>query len=108
MELLTTSEEDWKTWMHGQVLVGSCPRCEGAVELHPPQFEEEDTCVNCGWRRAEIPPDVQRTVQEHQGEDHLPGEIYRHRDIGKGKSLPLSGAAKKRREKAKRAAMEEG
>jgi hypothetical protein len=58
------------------------------VEYAPPALDSA-TCVNCGWRRPEIPPDVQALVADHLGKSYLEGR-YRHHRIGTGKP-PLSG-----------------
>ena len=52
-------------------------------------------CINCGWRRPDIPDDVQREVVAHRGDAYLEGR-YIHERIGTGKP-PLSGWDRKKR-----------
>ena len=66
---------------------------------YPTPAVERALCVNCGWRRSEVPPDVQSQVEAHVGEA-LMEERYVHDRIGTGKP-PLSGweRTKRRRER---------
>lgn len=67
----------------------ACPRCQGAVVEYRPPAIDTAMCVNCGWRRAEIPTDVEELVAEHVGKPYLE-DRYTHHRIGTGKP-PLSG-----------------
>ena len=78
-----------------------CPRCKGAVLEFPATDNEGAMCVNCGWRRRSIPPDIQEYVDEHLGKPYL-RERYERAKIGTGKP-PLSGWERlKRRRTQKR------
>ena len=77
----------------------SCPRCKGAVMEHGQTAPESAVCINCGWRRAEIPEDVIAQVEAHLGQPYME-DRYAHSRIGTGKP-PLSGweRVKRRRER---------
>jgi hypothetical protein len=64
--------------------------------------DEDALCVNCGWRRPNIPPDVQAYVDEHLGKDQL-RERYERTSIGTGKP-PLSGWQRLKRQRHTRTA----
>ena len=82
----------------------ACPKCKGAVLEYDAPNLESPLCLNCGWRRAEIPPDVQAQVEAHLGKADLE-ERYAHSRIGTGKP-PLSGWQRiKRRKERERAAL---
>ena len=66
-----------------------CPRCKGAVLEFPASHDEGAMCVNCGWRRHSIPPEVQEYVDEHLGKPYL-RQRYQRARIATGKP-PLSG-----------------
>ena len=66
-----------------------CPRCSGAVVDDPIAADDDALCVNCGWRRADIPLHIQTEVAAHLGKPYM-GDRYTHHRIGKGKP-PLSG-----------------
>ena len=67
----------------------SCPRCKGAVLEYVAPEIDSPSCVNCGWRATDIPPDVQEQVEAHLGKPYSE-ERYIHSNIGTGKA-PLSG-----------------
>jgi Zn ribbon nucleic-acid-binding protein len=67
----------------------SCPRCKGAVLEYLPPEAESALCINCGWRRREIPLAVQVQVKAHLGQPRL-DEGHAQSRIGTGKS-PLNG-----------------
>ena len=56
---------------------------------HRASVEDGAVCINCGWRRQEIPADVLEQVQAHLGEPFLDSRHPQKR-IGTGKP-PLSG-----------------
>ena len=60
-------------------------------------------CVNCGWRKADVPPEIQTQVEAHLGTPYME-ERYTHSRIGTGKP-PLNGweRVKRRREREKAA-----
>ena len=66
-----------------------CPRCNGAVLEHSPVDMDGAMCINCGWRRSDILPDIQAQVEAHLGKPYLEPR-YAHSRIGTGKP-PLSG-----------------
>ena len=66
----------------------SCPRCNGAVLEYVAPEIDSPSCVNCGWRATDIPPDVQEQVEAHLGKPYSE-ERYIHSNIGTGKA-PLS------------------
>ena len=69
---------------------------------HGPSIEDGAVCINCGWRKQEIPADVLEQVQAHLGEPYMDGRRPQQR-IGTGKP-PLSGwdRVKLRRERVRR------
>ncbi len=77
---------------------GDCPRCGGAVIDEAPPMEDSPLCITCGWRRPDVPVDIQAEVTAHLGKKFVENR-YTHRQIGKGKA-PLSGweRTKRRRE----------
>ena len=66
-----------------------CPRCDGAVVEYSRPDIDNAMCVNCGWRRQDIPPDVQEAVEAYLGKAYLE-DRGSHSRIGTGKP-PLSG-----------------
>ena len=64
-----------------------CPRCNGAVLEYPAPAVESAYCVNCGWRRPDIPLDIQALVEEHLGKPLIEGR-YTHQQIGTGRPAP--------------------
>lgn len=84
------------------IRLNSCPRCHGAVLEYTPPSADSAMCINCGWRRQEVPPDIQEQVQAHLGKAVFEGR-YAHTRIGTGKP-PLSGwdRVKRSRERARR------
>jgi hypothetical protein len=58
-------------------------------------------CLNCGWRKAEVPTEVLKQVKNHLGDPYME-DRYTHTRIGTGKP-PLSGwdRVKRRREREK-------
>ena len=81
---------------------GACPRCGGAVIDEAPPLEDSPMCITCGWRRPDVPVDIQAEVTAHLGKKFVENR-YTHRQIGKGKA-PLSGweRTKRLREMQKR------
>jgi hypothetical protein len=82
----------------------TCPRCEGTVLVTRPQgrFDtviDDPSCINCGWRRTVVPPDVLTEVRARMGKAYMESRYFRN-EIGKGK-VPLSGweRSKQRRER---------
>jgi len=72
------------------IILQACPKCRGAVlEHYPAVLDDGPLCVNCGWRRSDIPPDVRAQVEARLGEQYLE-DRYVHSRIGTGKP-PLSG-----------------
>ena len=72
------------------IILQACPKCRGSVLEHGPAvLEDGPLCVNCGWRRSEIPPDVRAQVEARLGQPYLE-DRYIHSRIGTGKP-PLSG-----------------
>ena len=67
----------------------ACPRCDGAVLEHGSSDDEDAGCINCGWRRQDIPEDVTDRVQAHLGKPSI-DNYYTRQQIGQGKP-PLSG-----------------
>ena len=67
------------------ISVNACPRCRGAVVEQSPPAIDTALCVNCGWRRQEIPPDVQMEVAAHVGKPFLEESRYTHHRIATGK-----------------------
>lgn len=80
-----------------------CPRCNGAMLKYPDPVVDGTLCVNCGWRKADVPPEIQTQVEAHLGKPYME-ERYTHSRIGTGK-LPLNGweRVKRRREREKAA-----
>ena len=75
---------------HPMIILQACPKCRGAVLEHDPAvLEDGPLCVNCGWRRSDIPPDVRAQVEARLGQPYLE-DRYIHSRIGTGKP-PLSG-----------------
>ena len=79
----------------------ACPRCAGAVLEYSGANVDGPLCVNCGWRPAEIPPDVQEQVMAHMGKPYAE-ERYLHSQIGTGKA-PLNGWQRTKRRRERRA-----
>ena len=79
----------------------SCPRCGGAVLEYPHPHADAALCINCGWRRSEVPPEIRAQVEAHLGKPYME-DRYTHTRIGTGKA-PLSGwdRVKRRRERAR-------
>ena len=80
---------------------GACPRCRGPViDLGEPT-DDSPLCIVCGWRRPDIPREIQDEVSAFLGKDTNLSRYIRKR-IGTGKP-PLSGweKEKRRRELAK-------
>ena len=69
---------------------------------HELSTEDSAACINCGWRRQEIPADVREQVQAHLGK-HFLDSRHPWKRIGAGKP-PLSGwdRVKLRREGVRR------
>ena len=68
----------------------ACSRCDGTVLEHPVSNDDSPMCINCGWRRTDIPEDVRVQVAAHIGKVHVGEERYKRSTIGTGKP-PLSG-----------------
>ena len=83
------------------IAVNSCPRCKGAVLEHGGSYVDSAMCLNCGWRKAEVPTEVLEQVKNHLGDPYME-DRYTHTRIGTGKP-PLSGwdRVKRRREREK-------
>ncbi len=79
-----------------------CPRCKGTVIASTARADEDPMCVNCGWRRPNIPADVQEYVDEHLGQPQL-RERYERTYIDTGKP-PLSGWQRLKRRRQTRTA----
>ena len=92
--------QEWEA--NEMIRLNSCPRCHGAVLEYTPPSADSAMCINCGWRRQEVPPDIQEQVQAHLGKAVFEGR-YAHTRIGTGKP-PLSGwdRVKRSRERARR------
>ena len=80
---------------------GACPRCKGPVIDFAKPREDSPLCIICGWRRLEVPPEIQAEVETYRGKDSIQTRYIRKR-IGTGKP-PLSGweKEKRRRERLK-------
>ena len=76
---------------------GACPRCGAAVIDEAPPFEDSPMCITCGWRRPDVPVDIQAEVQAHLGKKFVENR-YTHKQIGKGKA-PLSGWERTKRQR---------
>ena len=63
----------------------SCPKCDGVIVDEP--LEDELKCLSCGWRPAEIPPDVQEEVDLHLGRSFID---HSRKHLPRGKP-PLTG-----------------
>ena len=88
------------------IALHDCPRCNGAVLEYPAPADDGRLCINCGWRKADINPDIQAQVQAHLGKRYMEGR-YTHNRIGTGKP-PLNGWERvKRRRERERARMAE-
>lgn len=74
---------------------GACPRCRGPVVDFDEPFDDSPLCVVCGWRRSEIPAEIQAEVSAFLGKDISLTRYIRKR-IGTGKP-PLSGWEKEKR-----------
>jgi len=66
----------------------ACPRCAGAILENPPDALDGPLCINCGWRRSEISPEIQAEVEAHMGGAYV--QRYTRSRIGTGKPA-LSG-----------------
>jgi Zn ribbon nucleic-acid-binding protein len=77
------------------IRIRACPRCDGAILEHRPSDVEDAMCINCGWRRQDIPDDVQQEVVAHRDKAYVEDRYVRER-IGTGKP-PLSGWDRKKR-----------
>ena len=71
------------------ICLQQCPRCGGAVLEYPSPAWDDPLCINCGWRRAELGPDIRAEVQDALGKPYL-ADLYTAKRIGTGKP-PLSG-----------------
>ena len=60
-------------------------------------------CVNCGWRKTEIPADVLEQYEAHLGKAYME-ERYVHTRIGTGKP-PLNGWQRVKRRREREAAL---
>ena len=80
----------------------ACPRCEGAVLELAGVGGEDGLCINCGWRRPDVPVDIQEQVEARLGQRYV-DDHYTQSRIGTGKP-PLSGwdRVKLRREREQR------
>ena len=85
--------------MKEMIVLHACPRCSGAVLEYPPPTTDSALCINCGWRRSQIPPAIQAQVEAHLGQPFME-ERYTRERIGTGKP-PLNGwdRVKRRRER---------
>ena len=63
----------------------ACPRCKGAVFEYSPAEDENALCINCGWRRAEVPQAILAQVEAHLGSPFVEHTPVR---IGTGKPSP--------------------
>jgi len=81
------------------IALQSCPRCKGAVLQYSGTAVDSPLCINCGWRKADVPVDVLEQVEQHLGQPYMEDK-YTHARIGTGKP-PLSGwdRVKRRRER---------
>ena len=77
----------------------ACPRCNGAVLDYSSPLADSPLCITCGWRRPEVPPDIQAEVEAHMGKTFME-DRYKHRQIGTGKP-PLSGWDREKRRRAR-------
>ena len=77
----------------------NCPRCKGAVLQYPAPADDGALCINCGWRKADIHPEIQAQIQAYLGKPYME-DRYTHNRIGTGKP-PLNGweRVKRRRER---------
>ena len=62
----------------------ACPRCKGAVFEYSPAEDENALCINCGWRRAEVPQAILAQVEAHLGSPFVEHTPVR---IGTGKAI---------------------
>ena len=85
------------------ITVNACPRCHGAVLEYRAPATDGALCVNCGWRRPSIPPDIQAQVEAHLGEPFLREDRKGNHRVGTGKP-PLSGWDRVKRRRAREAA----
>ena len=53
------------------IAVHSCVRCDGAVLEYSPPSPDSTLCINCGWRPAEVPVEVQVSVEADLGRNKL-------------------------------------
>lgn len=83
------------------IALHSCPRCKGAVLEYAGSYVDNAMCLNCGWRKADVPAEVMAQVKDHLGQPYME-DRYTHTRIGTGKP-PLSGwdRVKRRREREK-------
>ena len=77
----------------------ACPRCNGPVISYDPSADDGPLCITCGWRRRDVPPAVQKEVDDHEGKSFIE-HTRKHQNPSRGKP-PLSGweREKRRRER---------
>ena len=83
----------WKGWPCDQparwekmAFLSGCPRCGGTVLE---DAYDGPLCVNCGWRRVDIPADIRMEVKAYLGRKAI-GNRHAAKRIATGKP-PLSG-----------------
>ena len=82
-----------------QITLQACPRCGGAVLDYRSPIADSPLCITCGWRRPEVPPNIQAEVEAHLGKSFME-DHYKHKQIGTGKP-PLSGWEREKRRRLK-------
>ena len=81
------------------ITLQACPRCGGAVLDYRSPIADSPLCITCGWRRPEVPPNIQAEVEAHLGKSFME-DHYKHKQIGTGKP-PLSGWEREKRRRLK-------
>ncbi len=78
------------------ITLNACPRCSGAILDFGSPNVDGPLCITCGWRRPDVPLDVQLEVEAHVGLEST--ARYLRKRIGTGKP-PLSGWEAKKRQR---------
>ena len=81
------------------ITLQACPRCGGAVLDYQSPIADSPLCITCGWRRPEVPPDIQAEVEAHLGKSFME-DYYKRKSLGTGKP-PLSGWERRKRARDK-------
>jgi hypothetical protein len=76
--------------------LSACPRCHGAILDYGVPLTDSPLCLTCGWRRADVSPEVKAEVEAHRGKTFI-GDRFMRQIIGTGKPSPSGWEREKRK-----------